>query len=795
MAQGFDARQPTRGSFAFQPPAPSQVRTGGSGGSRGAQIVGGESQGGAVMAGQQTDPGAMTIGLGDFFDKLMEPHLQRRQQEEFFRGMTEAQAGHATEEARAGSLSQIFGPTGYQEGAAFYNARQQLGDWQNDVLTNMDAFKRMAPDEAAKALADHSQKMMTGNPFADALIQQGIIEGSAPLLNTVAKERFAWQQQEAVTAFSKSSDTSATTLQQLLVRQSALTAPTDADKSATAVAVQNFARGMAKPEGMTDDSYKKFLVGFMRNQLQAGNFYAVEVMRNAGIDAVLTDDERTRLEDNYQRYGNRALGKAAMTPEIADALIRLDTRIRLGEDTPERITPIEAAAELARINSRIKRTTGLDIDLFDIEDIRGASGSVVDALVAGYRRAEDRRWQIEDREDAQAFQREEREAERQENAAQVNAAWAVGAPETGMAAGMEARDFDVLAINDYRAGDFSRIANSFAREGYVSNRTAQLMQAAITNNMGESYTKDFRRAYGEWSKLNKANGGAAAAYYGQYHVMMQRFDQLVSSGMLPNTAYIRSFGDPAAYAIESIPGDRRKALEDAIPGAINATESWWIGRVFGGRTLLNVPSREVVAATIRSYVVTAGNNSTVPVNDLVGQAIQAEQAAGRLERYGAFAWRNPTGTKALSTLLRLQPREADSVVTQAIIQGLTEVGYLPRTTFDAAFDVALNRPLTGSMYGSLENVAVLRFTGSDGKPMLSVSGFKRGQEVTTIVRLDTIADIARTRRNNEVRRNQPGGQYNGVNAYRRVPGETGLQRTARISREVAEGADPVNHNP
>jgi hypothetical protein len=303
---------------------------------------------------------------------------------------------------------------------------------------------------------------------------------------------------------------------------------------------------------MTDESYQKGLTHFLQNAMQGGNFYAVEALRKAGVEDVLPEETRTKLEDQYARYGAKVLGKAAQDPGIVNDLLMLE----IAKADPKS-TPLGVAGMVTSINGKLRRMTGLDMDLMDYKDAVAAGGSVVSAMAAQARRLEDRQFQREEREITHAYARADKAADEQVNAAQVQAAWAMGSPLAGVASGLKPNDFDMLAMNDYRSGNLTHIARSYDKEQWTSRDTASIMQAKLTSSLGKSYTKDFDTGYKEWQALNSASHGAAASYYGKYHVMMQAFDSLSRGGMNPEAAYVRAFGDPSRYSVARIPPDRR----------------------------------------------------------------------------------------------------------------------------------------------------------------------------------------------------------------------------------------------
>jgi hypothetical protein len=740
------------------------------------QIVGGASQGQGIVAGPQTDAGPVAAGLGQFFNTLMEPYVQRKQQEKLFEGYTAAQSGIALEELDKSNsgINQIFGPNSFEEGAQFYAAQTAINTWQTSAMEDMDALKRLPPAEVAKVIAEKSRSMMTGHGAADQLIQNGILQASAPLLSTIAKARFEWQQTEAVRATGDAWASGATALQRVMSAQAGLSAPTDQDNTATAASIAGFRESMAKPAGMTDASYKGMLYDFMRNQQQAGNFYAVEVMKRAGVYGVLDDDQQGKLEDSYVKYGNRLLGEAAIGQ--ATDLIKLDALVKQAK-----ISATDAGLALGTINQRLKAQTGVDMDLFDYEDIRTMGGNVVDALIATNRRRQDRAWQVEDRDRAIAARREDDAAEDATVASQVSTMAAMGQAATGIAAGAGTKnDYDLVLSNAYRTGNLGMIVKNF-ENGYTSDFVANAMQSPIANAIGgDAYTKEVGAAYSRWSALNKIRPAAAAAYYGSYHTAMQRFDSLKRGGMSDQLAYVRSFADPSIHGDADIPQERRKEVKEAVEDHLAGTGSRWYNPLSWGNYNLNASSQAAVAGAVNRQVAIASKNTDQPTAQLVQSAIEQAQANGSLEQAGQFAWTNRPGTRPLHTLLGVQKPEADKAFMEVLDTQLRARGF------------------SDGAYGDSYNV--VRIKGPDGQAAIHVSAMGADPSEHREV-LITLADlkaqvtggIATQVRGNQPAPDEPHRHKPHVNAHRRVPGETGLQRTLRINREVAAGADPVNH--
>lgn len=768
MATGYDRRQPTRETFAMQPVAPAQFNPRISGQSRGAQLVGGQSVGGVVTAGRQTDAGPIAGQLGAYVEEFMRPHVERRQQEEFFKGFTKAQEGIALEELSTSNsgISRIFGPTAFEQGAQFYTAKARVDRFVTESLEDMDTLKKLPAEELSKVLADKSRSMMTGDLGADQLIQSELIQKSGPLSQAVSKHRYEWQQSEALRAWTDASKSGASALQGLASTLSAVSDPSDQQRTALDQSVATFRGNMAKPEGMDEETYRSGLYDFMRGAMQNGDFYAVEVMRRSGIDQIFDEDEQVKLQTAYERYGNKVLGEAvkAYIPE----LMEIDADIAF-----ERAAPMDIATRLASVNARLKADTGLDMDLFDYRDIRAGAKSMTEALHATHLRAETRRQQLEDRAQDRAWKLEDDAREAAQETAQVRTAWGVGLIKSSLAQGLgTANDYEMLATNEYAAGNYEGIARAYRSEGWSSSVVKSRMQSRVTNSLGEQYTNDFKVGYQEWAKFYQIDRAAAAEYYGQLHTPMENFHRMVQGGMSPNAAYLRAMGNAGQYSTASLEPGQRKEATEAITSVIDKNEPWTVlGFSFGG-TPLNRSSRAVIVGALTNRVAMAQRNSDLPSDQVVRQEYERLIKAGELERYGEFAWRTgKTGATPMATLLKLKPKEADTVIQTVIRDRVTAAGGDPSE-------------------GDYE----IRRLSDNGKPALFVQYINEETgDKTLVIGLDAFASYAAGKRQSESRSNQPSqastaadtAARQGLDPYRRIAGENGAARIARINREVA----------
>lgn len=677
MATGYDSRQVTRQSFAFQGAQPVQARPAANGASARAQVVGGESQSGVVTAGRQTDPGATAGQLGQFFEGLMQPYIERKQSEKFFEGFTMAQEGIALEELNNSdsTVKTIFGPTSFEQGAQFFTAKATLDQWTQDRYADMDRLKTLDPKEAARELAATSRSLMTKDPFANQMIQAGLIEATGPLMNAVAKQRYAYGQQQALSAWNGAGKASAGALQAAASAQASTAGPTDGPSSALIQQGQAFLGGMVQPEGMDDETYRKGLYNFMRGAMQDGNFYAVSMMRKAGIDKIFGEDEQVKLDDAQHRYGQRVMEDASMSLLVEDMADYEDARAK------GFLTPLVATNRLLAMNEKVKRATGLEEDLFDFGDMKGETRSIMDIIVANHRRAVDRAWQLEDRAYARQTQIDIAERDNREAAASAGAAWASGDVNAAIAGGIEEKHFNRLSLRDFRNGDFRGLARAFTVGHYTSTAVKNDIQGAVRGSLEEQYGKNFGKAYQTWQGMMKVNPGMTADYYGEYHEKMRAFGTLART-VGPEAAYRQAFGDPSRYSATTVPPALRKEADEAVATAVNSKQSAWYNPL---GTTYSPQAVRVMQNLLRERVALGLQNSDTPSSSLAPEAMNAALTDGSLQVAGGEAWRAAPGTKPFRVQIGLQQDEADSVFRSQVDFRLRRAG--SKTGINSTLDI------------------------------------------------------------------------------------------------------------
>lgn len=666
MATGYNTRQPGRDTFASQGPPIQQLGRGTSSGeSRGAQLVGGNAVAGGAPNVQITVPGSDAEQLGSFFTKLFEPYVQRKQQQRFFEGFTRAQSGEAIEElskSHNSVVGQLFGPTSLEQGAQFYTAMKKVDDWQSNMLENMDDLKQLTPTDLSKHLAQTSIAMMGDDPDVNMLVQKQLVEKSGPLVDTVAKKRYSWQQDTARQTMFDALGSSATAFQKSATAIKDVTAPTDDETAAMTVSRHSFLGMMQKPQGMADDTYQATLTNAMTSFAQDGNFYAYTAMQEAGVFNVLDDTQQKKVQDAYDRYKKPALDDAK--GKYVEDLLKVDEGISKGG-----LSPLEAVAAVDKINAQISRDTGIKERAFDADQLRTTGVRVIDMIAAQRRRQEDRQQTKDD---------QERDAREKHSAAL--GAFNLGQPRSFSAAGGDGGMLNQVYFEEYRDGRFMhKFAKAFRQEGYVNEAVSKLMQSKLTSSGGVDFTEEAKKGYEEWSSLYKLDSGAAAGYYGDQHPKMLFMQRLVSAGVDPRTAYTRAFAseDKGRYSGQTLrPSDRKETMEAIAPVVKNFGSGWVSYNLGFGTRPMGEQAQNVLTNVITETAAIYQRSGELGPNEVAEQAARVAKANNSFEYYGGnLAWRNRPGTKTIGQYIGTREKDTGEILHGEIDDRLKQVDY------------------------------------------------------------------------------------------------------------------------
>lgn len=666
-----DTQRPSRRTFAFDVQAPAQRPLEG-----GPQYNPGRLVGGNVTAGDQSpagrNPTDFTPVLGSFIDGILKPHAERKAKQNFIKGMTDQMYTEAGEEIRTGNgvLSKIFGPTAYEEGAIFYEARERASKAQAEWAADEDMLKKLPREEVAKAWAQKLESVKTGDPYTDAAIENSMLEASGPMLQSVAKASYAYAQERATKAQYGAALSAADAHEAIMGNVTANSAADSPEVAAAIASANNLAAGLQPVAGQDEDAWKKNTVAIYEAMIQKGQGHAASILKERGILDMLDTDERRKLEDEYQKYGKVAIHERALAdPAILAKIDDFEALRANGQITST------GAVEMAReINAMAKRVTGFDVDFLDHSEQTTALRGVWAMQAAADRRDEERGYQAE-RDDQRAARAEALpQLQAQADAALGVAAYKAANPNAAVVEGnVKDNAIQAAIYQGLNQGDFAGVAKN-ARFGQVSTAAKDELQGLVKSSVYSGYNPAFDNVYNKFTGLMQADPAAAKEYFGDTYAPMINYQRLLTSAP-KDIAFTLAFADDIQYNASGT--DVSKANSKIVKSVTETVQPGAFSRWFAGEVPLNASGvRELAAVADRNMAIDGkfGGGGLSDVTQLKTGIAQA-RANGNFEKAGALGWSNRPGTKPLWQALGMQQGEGSTVVEATVDVMLKRAGF------------------------------------------------------------------------------------------------------------------------
>lgn len=324
---------------------------------------GGVGQAGPVLSGSDwfQSVGGMEMpdsNLPQFLQELTAPAMQRLKQQQMWDGFVAARQGKTMQEISEEQpwYTKVFGPTNYEIGAQTYNVLRSVSDMEQDLVARMPELRKLPPEEMAQEFNRLSQEQLTGNTYADALLQKTFMDRAGPLMDMHTKERYAWQQGELVKAQYAAGASASTALHEMSKRSSMLGAgrPADAGEAEKLVQSQTSFLDSIQPSRFeTDDAYKSFMTSLVRGAADRGEFYTLKFLDQNGALSALDPDDMLGLKSYVKQaesqYRNTYLDQ---NPAMAERMALVGLLASQGEGAK----PTEA--HIDELNSQYAAETG-----------------------------------------------------------------------------------------------------------------------------------------------------------------------------------------------------------------------------------------------------------------------------------------------------------------------------------------------------------------------------------------------------------------------------------------------------
>lgn len=715
-------------------------------------------QGGGVPQAGQVRPaaswfdaaGGMTMPdstLPQFLEELAAPALARVKQQRQWDGFVAARNGQSLDEIEKESpwYTRVFGPTNYEIGAQSYYVMKQVADMEQDILTRMPELRKLPPEAMAEEFNRVQTQSMSGNIFADSLLQKNFMDRAGPLMDLHTKERVAWQQTELVKAQVGAISSASSAFQQSMRANAKLGADHPNQAAAAESMTQlklNLFDSIQTSKYQTDGSVKDVIMASVRGMADRGESYSIQALADQGMFSALEVDDAQTLLSYIERAETRNRNQWAGNPEVIEQIARMQAMINNG------IGGEPAMGLATAINDRYKAETGAARPYYDADQVGGFAATGMKSYIEERNRVDGQQFQLR----LQSMNAELKEQAEARNQASAAEAWVRGS--WGNAVDMkyiERADMERAGLSAYqqvaaqspqKAAD-TVVYNYSTVGGKVNQMLSDRMRHDVGITIGEQVTDAFMAEYGRWKQLYSARGmriegngqatatdnsagpATALAYYGDViNRRMVDFDRQLSTGMAPDVAYRLTFGQ----AVQDVGGDLRgldakQTKENVVQlkSQLENQDAGMLSRWFGSGEKLHPSTRAVMANSAAYYW--GQLPQELRAEDRARQAIQMAKQNG-LEIAGAYGWVNGREQQSISSYLRDNGELSGEVV-----------GELVRSKLKAS----------GGTGDSDQSVVIMRLPDQNGKPVLHALAYTEDGVVDALITGDDMQAAYRKR--------------------------------------------------
>lgn len=311
--------------------------------------------------------GGMTMpdsNLPEFLNEITAPNRKALEQQQMWDGFVAARSGQTMDEISAEQpwYSKLFGPTNYEIGAQNYNVLRSVSDMEQDLIHRMPELRKLPPEAMAQEFNKLAQSQMTGNGYADAVLQKTFMDRAGPLMDLHTKERVAWQQSELVKAQYASNSSNSTSYNEMAKRVALLGNKAPGDEAEAEKLIQSqvsLLDGLSPSAYQTDESYKAAMTAFVRGAADRGEFYTLKFLTQRGVLSALDPDDALQLQayvkQKQAQYKSEWLDN---NPQAAEqmALVSLYAAEGIGAKPTE--------AQIDQLNMGYAAATGSDDPLY-----------------------------------------------------------------------------------------------------------------------------------------------------------------------------------------------------------------------------------------------------------------------------------------------------------------------------------------------------------------------------------------------------------------------------------------------
>lgn len=699
---GYEVRGGADVKFGFAPVQAPQARAtyGGQIGRIG--ISGGMSSGGVIEAAAPPAPAGWGA-IDNVIEDVMRPKIKAKQQEEFWKGVTAARAGVAVADIvrDQSPLTKIFGPSSYVQGAQFYAAQDKLAGYNQQMLESAEELAALPPAELGKRLNADSQKYSTGDPGTDAIMQAAWIEQTAPALAVVTRTRYAQQQKAATNAFVANAGTNADNLQMLGARLGNGTATTEDYDSQRAI----LAQALQGPVGMANDTYHQILPSLAKEWADKGNFHAVTMLKQSGALNHMDLEKRTKLDEYVDRKEKAAAERERFkaSPELA----KITGALKAGA-----MSSAEYTAHVRTMNTKFQQDTGAMAPMVPYAEMEQMMTTGVGNWYEGQAKLRAKTASMAEKATTLA----EKEAVEAREVEQISTLIASGSAQEAIdlfnlpahkVTSAEVRLYDQATPE---AGDQMLIDN-WKGSGRVNSVLKQRFQQGLRASVAGEFNPAVEKMHEQWKRRMATSDGRSmvSAYYDpDDRVRMERYDELLKSGLQAPVAFKVAYQDPLTDAVDYT---KKHGDDKEIKAVVKDSFTTFFGKTGDGKTELNEFSQRLVAGLINKNVKTMLSNTGLTTAQAARQEINHLKANG-LEVFGGTAWMKQPNQAPMASYIRTS-KHGDMASMNAV----------DPNRLDTVFKDHVAAGMKAAGASKVENYQVLRLADINGKAQFAVIGY------------------------------------------------------------------------
>lgn len=600
-------------------------------------------------------------------DALIDPIVQRRQEELFYEGARKQIEGEKLQDIVQEQpwYSKIFGPSASVQGARTMAQMQAVESFATNMQRDMSHLRTLSGDEFQQEVMRRiSEVAELGDTATNVAVQSQLLESMAPLIRNHTAEHFSWVQEQMQEQFTGTLVSNARFMQSAV--QGLATGRMSEEDYRQVQA--NTAMSLQPIEGQTPESYWAGVQVATEEAMASGNFHFVNVVEQALYEH-MPAEQRVKFLNDRRKY------EIQTAADMAVGEFSIDIAQLRAYSSEGQISPQGTWDRINEINRRFRAKTGLDRDLIDAGAAEGILTNNLKGIISEQRAASERARDFAEKQALLAQQTHQAQvsflggfapsyvAQGGDRQLTQDAAW-------GAIQGLRALEAEGLKPEGTWAAAVANAANTDG--GFVVRQLENTIKRGVNMTIGGDYSPAFEESYQLWRQIYEAPGGenAAAAYAGDYAGQMEQYHRDRLSG----------FEDPAvAHAVNF-----RTAPSRAPAGTEQTKELFgWLQdnhtnpgvfrRIMGASQPLNDSGQAVVAAAVADSVAALDRN-------LIGLSQEARFGRGfasareRIDIVGEHAYlRNPSDIR-VKDFLSVTDEEAGLIFNEVIQQRSRAVG-------------------------------------------------------------------------------------------------------------------------